>query len=233
MSRFFFVAMLLLCGLYSYGFADYFGAFSPISETPAHASSASPPATPNRSLQENQDGENETTENGENGATQEEQEPQKISYFSWIMQALNWYYVLVFLTLSFILVALFVMNMLASRQENVHPTHLIQGFETCLKEKRLKEAYELAKNDGSLLGQVLSAGMSKINQGYPRAVEAMQEVGEEENMKMEHRLSYMALIGTISPMIGLFGTVHGMINSFSVIARENGTPSPAKLAEGI
>jgi biopolymer transport protein ExbB len=43
----------------------------------------------------------------------------------------------------------------------------------------------------------------------------MQEVGEEENMKLDHRLSYMALIGTISPMVGLFGTVQGMIASFA------------------
>ena len=61
----------------------------------------------------------------------------------------------------------------------------------------------------------------------------MQEVGEEENMKMEHRLSYMALIGTISPMVGLFGTVHGMISSFQVIAVAGQSPEPDKLAEGI
>jgi hypothetical protein len=61
----------------------------------------------------------------------------------------------------------------------------------------------------------------------------MQEVGEEENMKMEHRLSYLALIGTISPMVGLFGTVHGMIASFQVIARGGATPKPSELAQGI
>ena len=61
----------------------------------------------------------------------------------------------------------------------------------------------------------------------------MQEVGAEENMKLEHRLSYLALIGTISPMIGLFGTVHGMINAFRTIAFGGGTPDPNKLAEGI
>jgi len=61
----------------------------------------------------------------------------------------------------------------------------------------------------------------------------MQEVGEEENMKLEHRLSYMALIGTISPMVGLFGTVHGMINSFRVIARGGSTPKASELAKGI
>src|SRR6056297_1971381 len=61
----------------------------------------------------------------------------------------------------------------------------------------------------------------------------MQEVGEEESMKLEHRLSYMALIGNISPMIGLFGTVQGMIASFQVIAISNSTPEPSKLADGI
>ena len=52
-------------------------------------------------------------------------------------------------------------------------------------------------------------------------------------MKLDHRLSYMALIGTISPMIGLFGTVYGMIKSFSVIANSPTQPKPSELAEGI
>lgn len=52
-------------------------------------------------------------------------------------------------------------------------------------------------------------------------------------MKLEHRLSYMALIGTISPMVGLFGTVHGMIAAFRVIAAGGATPKATDLAEGI
>ena len=50
---------------------------------------------------------------------------------------------------------------------------------------------------------------------------------------MEHRLSYIALIGTISPMVGLFGTVHGMIDSFTVIAIQGSTPDASSLANGI
>ena len=61
----------------------------------------------------------------------------------------------------------------------------------------------------------------------------MEEVAEEESMKMDHRLSYLALIGTLAPMIGLFGTVHGMINAFYAIATGGGTPDPNKLADGI
>lgn len=155
------------------------------------------------------------------------------SYLAWMWRALGPGYMLIFLALSFTLVALFVMNLLTARRENVCPVHLVDGFETHLNEKRYQEAYEMAKNDDSFLGQVLSAGLAKLSSGYAQSLEAMQEVGEEENMKLEHRLSYMALIGTISPMIGLFGTVHGMISSFSIIANSTSTPKASELAVGI
>ena len=155
------------------------------------------------------------------------------TYLSWMFEALGISYMVVFLTLSFTLVALFVMNVLTARQDNVCPLALIEDFEMHLDGKQYQEAYELAKNDESFLGNVLSAGLEKLQAGYSQAIEAMQEVGEEENMKLEHRLSYMALIGTISPMVGLFGTVHGMINAFTVIASGQGTPKPTELAKGI
>jgi biopolymer transport protein ExbB len=83
------------------------------------------------------------------------------------------------------------------------------------------------------VARVLAAGLSKLNRGYSEAVEGMQEVGEEEAMEMEHRLNYLALIGSVSPMIGLLGTVHGMIMSFSVIAGSTTQPKPSELADGI
>jgi biopolymer transport protein ExbB len=151
----------------------------------------------------------------------------------WFYEALGLFYSITFLGLSFALVALFVMNLLAARRDNIVPVQLIEGFEAHLNEKRYQEAYELAKNDESFLGHVLSAGLAKLSAGYPQALEAMQEVGEEENMKLEHRLSYIALIGTISPMVGLLGTVDGMVASFQVIASSPTTPKPSELAAGI
>jgi len=146
---------------------------------------------------------------------------------------LGWFFSIVFLALSFTLVALIVMNLLTTRRDNIVPLDLVQAFEEFLNAKKYKEAYELAREDESLLGQVLSAGLSKLQAGYNKAIEAMQEVGEQENMKLEHRLSYMALIGTISPMVGLFGTVWGMIDSFNAIAVAGQQPKPAELAGGI
>jgi len=151
----------------------------------------------------------------------------------WLLNALGPLYILIFLSLSFILVALFIMNILSARREAVCPQHLIEGFEAHLDEKQYQEAYELAKADESFLGNVLSAGLAKLSSSYKHAMESMQEVGEEENMRLEHRLSHLALIGTLAPMIGLFGTVHGMINAFYAIATGGGTPDPNKLADGI
>lgn len=166
-------------------------------------------------------------------ATTTDDQPKEQSLLSFFIEALGTLYMVVFASLSFVLVAFVVMNFLAMRRDSIVPTSLVENFEAMLNEKRYQEAYELAKNDESFLGQVLSAGLAKLQSGYPQAIEAMQEVGEEESMKLEHRLSYVALIGTLAPMIGLFGTVHGMVDSFRVIAAATTQPKPAQLAQGI
>lgn len=157
----------------------------------------------------------------------------KKTLLGWVYDSLGIGYLLIFLALSVSLVSLFVMNMLAARRDTLCPQELVDSFEEKLNENDIQGAYDLARTDESVLGQVLSAGLAKLQRGYSKAIEGMQEVGEEESMKLEHRLSYMALIGNLSPMIGLFGTVHGMISSFQVIAVSEATPKPAELAEGI
>jgi biopolymer transport protein ExbB len=159
--------------------------------------------------------------------------PEPPNMLTFFFTALGPLYSVVFLGLSFTLVALIVMNLLADRRQNIVPTPLVEAFEAQLNEKKYQEAYELAKSDDSFLGQVLSAGLAKISSGYAPAIEAMQEVGEEETMKLEHKLSYIALIGAISPMVGLLGTVDGMVSSFMVIAQSTTAPKPAELASGI
>jgi biopolymer transport protein ExbB len=166
------------------------------------------------------------------GETSEAGPPRK-RVLVWFAESLGWFYSIAFLSLSFTLVALLVMNLLAARRENIAPVALVEGFEAHLNEKRYQEAYEMAKGDESFLGQVLSAGLAKLSAGYEQAMAAMQEVGEDENMKLEHRLSYIALIGTVSPMVGLLGTVDGMVRAFSEIAIAGATPKPATLAEGV
>lgn len=175
----------------------------------------------------------QTAQAQENGAGGDEAAGPEKSALRFYYDALGPVYTVVFLSLSFVFVALIVMNVMAIRRQSVVPPDLVSSFEVMLNEKRFQDAYELARADESFLGHVLAAGLSKLQEGYPQAVEAMQEVGEDENMRLEQRLSYIALIGTVSPMIGLLGTVNGMVLAFQKIARTNTQPKPSELAGSI
>jgi biopolymer transport protein ExbB len=154
------------------------------------------------------------------------------SYLAWMIRASGVFGGLIFL-LSFALVALIVMCGMQIRRDNFLPADFIEGFEQKLGAKDYQGAYELAKNDESFVGRVLAAGLGRLNRGYEEAVAGMQEVGEDENMHLEHKLSWLSLIGTIAPMLGLLGTVQGMIASFQVIATSATSPKPSDLADGI
>jgi len=155
------------------------------------------------------------------------------SYLQFFFGALGWRYTIAFLAISFTFVAFLVMNLLSLRRDAVCPRHLGEAFEAHVNEKRFQEAFDLAKSDESMLGQMLAAGMQNLQQGYDKAMDAMGQVGEDENMKLEHRLGFLSLVGSIAPMVGLLGTVDGMVASFQVIAMSDTQPKPSQLAQGI
>jgi biopolymer transport protein ExbB len=135
----------------------------------------------------------------------------------YIAEACGWIFGPVFLLLSFVFVALVVMCFLQIRKTLLLPESLSAQFEQHLEAKEYQPAYELAKNDDSYLGHVLAAGMSKLQAGYPAAMAAMEEAQGEEQMKLEHKISYVSLIGALAPMLGLLGTVQGMVDSWIAI----------------
>ncbi|NLF08759.1 MAG: MotA/TolQ/ExbB proton channel family protein [Pirellulaceae bacterium] len=157
----------------------------------------------------------------------------KESFLKWLYKSLKFRYVLIFLILTFNSVALIVMIVLGMRRNSLCPDDLAAAFEALLNQKQYQDAYELAKSDKSFLGKVLAGGMSKVAEGHTAVQEAMQEVGEEQNMKLEQRNGYIALIAQIGPMFGLLGTVDGMVIAFDTIATKAVTPKPSELAVGI
>lgn len=138
-----------------------------------------------------------------------------------------------FLLLSFFFVSILVMCLLQIRRAVVMPEPLRSEFEARLDAKEYQPAYELVKEDDSYFGKVMAAGMSKIQSGYPVAVEAMRDTAGEQAMALEHKISYISLVGAIAPMLGLLGTVSGMVGSFQVIAQSATAPKPSELATGI
>ena len=149
------------------------------------------------------------------------------------VKALGVTFVIVFVALSFALVALLVMCFLQLRRTVLMPPELIEGFEIHLDKKEFQQAYELAKADDSYLGRVLSVGLVKLQVGRQQAFDAMRETQAEEAMQLEHKISYVSLIGALAPMFGLLGTVSGMVSAFTVIAQSATQPKHHELASGI
>jgi hypothetical protein len=104
-------------------------------------------------------------------ADEEGAQPEGESMLVFYYKALGLRYVIIFLLLSFALVALLVMCFLQIRREALMPKALREGFEAHLDAKEFQQAYDLAKADDSYLGHVLAAGMSKIQSGHAVAAD--------------------------------------------------------------
>ena len=212
-------SLFLSLGLLLIGLMLPLTGFGQEEATPAAAQPAAQPAP-------------EVTAPAETPQNAEAELPPDESYLGWLIRS-SGLFGLVLLLLSFVMVAVIAMNVLQVRRSVLLPPEFIEDFEELLNNKKYQEAYNLAKEDDSFLARVMATGLSRINQGYKEAIAGMQEVGEEEAMGLEHRLSYLALIGQIAPMIGLMGTVYGMIDSFRVIARTTTQPKTYEIADGI
>lgn len=154
------------------------------------------------------------------------------SFLMWMIRASGLFGFLIALV-SFVMVSLIVMQLLQLRRDNYLPAAFIEDFERLLNDKNYQGAYEAAKANDSFIGKVLAAGMARLSRGYEDALQGMQEVGEEETLTMEQNIGYLALVGSVAPMLGLLGTVQGMVASFQVIATSVSAPKPYELADGI
>ncbi len=140
---------------------------------------------------------------------------------------------LVIATMSFYLIALVVWMALNYRVSTAIPPSLVRDVQDFLDQSKYNEAYHRLVGDSSFLARVLSAAVRKLPTGLGQAQRASELANESVTMEMEHRTTYLATVGTLGPMIGLVGTVYGMIIAFRVIAVEGSTPQANQLAAGI
>lgn len=154
------------------------------------------------------------------------------SFLWWMIRASGIFGFLIAMV-SFVMVAMIVMLLLQLRRDNYLPAVFIEDFERLLNEGNYQGAYEAAKSNDSFIGKVLANGMARVPRSYEDALQGMQEAGEEETLAMEQSIGYLSLIGSIAPMLGLLGTVQGMVASFQVIATSVVAPKPYQLADGI
>lgn len=112
------------------------------------------------------------------------------------------------------------------------PPEIVAELEALVDEGRYDEALTVCSSNPSFFCNVVGAALAKVNEGYEGMVEGMQSAGEQEAAKLNQKISYVSLIGTITPLLGLTGTVTGMIAAFGIIKTKM-SPSPADLAMGV
>jgi biopolymer transport protein ExbB len=125
-----------------------------------------------------------------------------------------------------------VLLLLDLRMSVAIPPGFVDEFVDTVNKRRFKEAFDMARNDSSFLGRVLTAGMSRLQYGIEDARDAAQNMLESIRAGKEQLNNYTAVIGTLGPLIGLVGTVLGMIRSFMSLGA-GGPPNPAELSKGI
>ncbi|MBI5779936.1 MAG: MotA/TolQ/ExbB proton channel family protein [Planctomycetes bacterium] len=118
------------------------------------------------------------------------------------------------------------------KRDKLCPPDVVAELEALVEEGRYEEAVTLCSANPNFFCNIVGAALSKVNEGYDSMVEAMGTAGEEEAAKLNMKISYISLIGNIAPMLGLTGTVTGMIAAFGIIKKTT-SPSPAMLAQGV
>lgn len=154
------------------------------------------------------------------------------SYLMWIITT-SGFIGAVILLLSLYFVATVARLFMEMRQPVAAPPELIDQCESLIAERDFRRMYQVVKENDSFLGRVLTVGLAELPQGIVEARDAMERSAEAVTIDMEKQISMLAVLGTLGPMIGLLGTLKGMISSFSVIAHSGVEMKASEVAGGI
>jgi biopolymer transport protein ExbB len=160
-------------------------------------------------------------------------EPAKKNIIVHMVESAGWVFGPLLLAISICLVALVVLLFLDLRMSAAIPPGFVDEFTDTVNKRKFKEAFDLARNDPSFLGRVLTSGMGRLQYGIEDARESAMNTLEAIKSDKEQKNNYTAVIASLGPMLGLVGTVYGMIKSFMVLGASTSTPNAASLAEGI
>lgn len=118
------------------------------------------------------------------------------------------------------------------QRRRIIPANMVKFVWEWHKKKSLDAQRLDMLRKSSPLGRVLAAGLNNMGQSREMMKESIEEVGRHVAHDLERYLNTLGTIASISPLLGLLGTVVGMIKVFAVITAQ-GVGDPAVLAEGI
>lgn len=140
---------------------------------------------------------------------------------------------LVLVALSLTAVYLVFDQLLTLRRSELLPAGLSDEVRQALKESRVDDARTACQEQPSMLSFVLLQGIEDLPFGWGSVEKSVEEALAEQSAQLYRRAEYLSVIGNIAPMVGLLGTVMGMILAFHRVAESQGTASASELAEGI
>jgi biopolymer transport protein ExbB len=140
--------------------------------------------------------------------------------------------------LSMVSVGFMVEHALTIRKSVLMPDYVLAELDALIGEGRVDDAIEAcaAPQNQSLAAYVVQAGLERYKSsefGFAEYKAAVEEAGEDQTGRLYRKTEVLSLIGSIAPMLGLTGTVLGMITAFNTIAASGGMAKPDELAAGI
>jgi len=151
------------------------------------------------------------------------------SHIEWVGSSMIWLLIL----LSVINVSLITTLWTRNKRNKILPIEFANEIDKLLEEGRNEEVIDLVAAEASDYSAILSAAFKQAPAGHASMLRATEQTGEEVTVKRFRKLEPLNVLGQVSPMIGLLGTVYGVIMAFQAIARTGGNADPVTLAAGI
>ena len=147
----------------------------------------------------------------------------------WVGIIITWFLILV----SICGVSLIIYYTLQNRRSILAPPETIEAVEQMLGERKFRDAIDYTADDESMFGQVIHASLNEASNGFSAMERALEETSDMLIARRTRSIEILSVFGAVGPMLGLFGTVYGMILAFWMLVQVTGQPNPADLAQGI
>lgn len=133
---------------------------------------------------------------------------------------------------SIISLAIFMERLWSIRRRKIMPNGFADRIEKFLNEGKLGEATGFCERENSPLARILSTGIKNRTKTRETIKAMMEETGRKETMRLFKNIEALSTIASISTLLGLLGTISGMIKIFAVISQQT-VVNPTTLAGGI
>ena len=135
--------------------------------------------------------------------------------------------------LSVVAMSLSVEHLFSIRRSTIVPVESVRQAQEMIEAGKYLEAIQFTADEPSMVGYVLHAALREAPNGFGAMERALEEAIEERSAKLYRKIEYLNIIGAVSPMIGLFGTVVVMILLFSAIHAADSFPRAQVVADKV